>query len=288
MLEFLRARAIAGVEDVTESAYARSVAISHRGTVYTGRIEVRRARRKQALSIAVSPSLARAVPAVLSRMKHAFDLSCDPIAVAAALGELAAAASRPARAGDVRRLRACGARHRRAAGVGARRAHRARSDRGCIRRPAAGCARRGASAFSVGGAARRVRRLRHSPGSACTMARARTIIALAAAVAAGDIALQPESDVEATLATVAANSRHRRVDRALHRHAGAALARRVSRKRSRRPQGAGRRAAGARAGACGSLAPVARLRRHPSLEVRSNEFDCPLRFCRHAARPPAS
>ena len=47
MLDFLRARAIAGVEDVTADAYARSVAIAHRGAVHTGRIEVRRARRKQ-------------------------------------------------------------------------------------------------------------------------------------------------------------------------------------------------------------------------------------------------
>ena len=46
--------------------------------------------RRRALRVAVSPSLARAVPAVLSRIKHAFDLGCDPTVVAAALGPLGA------------------------------------------------------------------------------------------------------------------------------------------------------------------------------------------------------
>jgi AraC family transcriptional regulator of adaptative response / DNA-3-methyladenine glycosylase II len=91
MLDFLAKRAIAGVESVTADAYARSVAIAHRGVLYAGRIEVRRARRRPALAIAVSSSLARAVPAVLSRVKHAFDLACDPSVVASALPELAAA-----------------------------------------------------------------------------------------------------------------------------------------------------------------------------------------------------
>src|SRR6185436_15188894 len=70
-------------------AYARTVAIEHRGVRHVGRVEVRRAPRRSALRIAVSPSLARAVPAVLSRVKHTFDLSCDPALVAAALGTLA-------------------------------------------------------------------------------------------------------------------------------------------------------------------------------------------------------
>jgi len=199
MLDFLRARAIDGVEDVTESAYARSVAIWHRGTVYTGRIEVRRARRKQALSIAVSPSLARAVPAVLSRMKHAFDLSCDPIAVAAALGELAA--PRPG-------LRVPGTFD------GFELAVRAIVGQQVSVRGARTVLGRIAAAFGellpdAHGEVYRLfpsaARLAGVPAAAVaglgvTMARARTIVALAAAVAAGDIALQPESDVEATLA----------------------------------------------------------------------------------------
>ena len=38
----------------------------------------RHAPRRQALCVDVSASLARAVPAVLSRVRHAFDLACDP------------------------------------------------------------------------------------------------------------------------------------------------------------------------------------------------------------------
>ncbi len=91
MLSFLRHRAIEGVETVGEDAYARTVAIDHRGTRHVGHVEVRRVPRRPALRVSVSPSLARAVPAVLSRVKHAFDLACDPALVAAALGPLAEA-----------------------------------------------------------------------------------------------------------------------------------------------------------------------------------------------------
>jgi len=90
MLEFLGSRAIEGVETVTRDAYARSVAVVHRGTTHVGRVEIRRAPRKPALRVSVSPTLAAAIPAVLSRVKHAFDLACDPAVVAAALGPLAA------------------------------------------------------------------------------------------------------------------------------------------------------------------------------------------------------
>jgi AraC family transcriptional regulator, regulatory protein of adaptative response / DNA-3-methyladenine glycosylase II len=91
MLEFLRNRAIEGVERVTGDTYGRTVAISHGGTLHRGRIDIQRAPRKAALRVLLSPSLARAIPAALSRVKHAMDLACDPDVVAAALGPLAAA-----------------------------------------------------------------------------------------------------------------------------------------------------------------------------------------------------
>src|SRR5499427_6519117 len=91
MLEFLGDRAIEGIETVTRDAYARSLAVVHRGVTHVGRIEVRRATKRPALRVSVSPALAAAIPAVLSRVKHAFDLACEPDVVAAALGELAAA-----------------------------------------------------------------------------------------------------------------------------------------------------------------------------------------------------
>src|SRR4030095_15774753 len=64
MLAFLGNRAIDGVETVTRDAYARSVAVVHRGATHVGRVEVRRAPRRPALRVSVSPSLATAIPAV--------------------------------------------------------------------------------------------------------------------------------------------------------------------------------------------------------------------------------
>src|SRR5437762_3306605 len=91
LLDFLRARAIEGVEVVSAHAYRRTLSIEHRGATNTGTIEIRRSPRKSALAVSVSASFARVVPHVLSRVKHAFDLGCDPAQVVACLGDLAAA-----------------------------------------------------------------------------------------------------------------------------------------------------------------------------------------------------
>jgi AraC family transcriptional regulator of adaptative response / DNA-3-methyladenine glycosylase II len=88
-LAFLGARAIDGVESVTARAYRRSLAISHRGAIHSGWIDVQKATRRPALSVTLSASLARAVPQVLAATKHAFDLTCDPDEVTACLGPLA-------------------------------------------------------------------------------------------------------------------------------------------------------------------------------------------------------
>ncbi|MEO8674595.1 MAG: DNA-3-methyladenine glycosylase 2 [Casimicrobiaceae bacterium] len=198
MLEFLRARAIAGVESVTETAYARSMSITHRGTSYTGRVEVRLGRRKQALAIAVSPSLARAVPAVLSRVKHAFDLTCDPAVVAAALGELAA--PRPG-------LRVPGTFDGFELAVRAIVGQQVsvRGARTVLGRIAGNFGE--ALAGGDGDIARlfpTAARLADTAPAALAalgmpLSRARTIVTLAEAVSAGDIFLQPESDIETTL-----------------------------------------------------------------------------------------
>ena len=82
MLDFLRARAIEGVECGERERLSRvrwrsSIAASRT----TGFVEVRRASRKAALAVTVSASLARVVPHVLPRVKHAFDLACDPVEI---------------------------------------------------------------------------------------------------------------------------------------------------------------------------------------------------------------
>jgi AraC family transcriptional regulator of adaptative response / DNA-3-methyladenine glycosylase II len=89
MLAFLRARAIAGVEHVDESGYTRTLALDQRGANATGWITVANSPKRHTLCIGVSASLAPVVPAVLSRVRHAFDLACDPEPIAAGLGALA-------------------------------------------------------------------------------------------------------------------------------------------------------------------------------------------------------
>ncbi|HYR00446.1 MAG TPA: DNA-3-methyladenine glycosylase 2 [Casimicrobiaceae bacterium] len=203
MLDFLRARAVPGVEHAGADVYARSLAVAHRGSVHAGRIEVRRARRRHALSVAVSPSLARAVPAVLSRLKHAFDLACDPALVSAALGELAAA--RP----GLRVPGTCDGFELAVRGVVGQQVS-VQSARTLLGRLAA--------AFGEPLADARGDVVRLFPAAArlaatdpadiarvgLTLARARTIAALGRAIAANELVLQPEADVERTLAQLVA------------------------------------------------------------------------------------
>jgi AraC family transcriptional regulator of adaptative response / DNA-3-methyladenine glycosylase II len=86
---FLGARAIAGVEAVENACYRRTVRVPADGKDHLGWIEVGLSARKPALRIAVSASLARALPPVLSRVKALMDLSCNPTEVSRALGALA-------------------------------------------------------------------------------------------------------------------------------------------------------------------------------------------------------
>ena len=101
MLAFLEKRAIAGVEWVVKGAYLRTVRLvnlgprRHEGDVaersHVGWISVSPSKRRSALRVDVSPSLAGAIPQLLARVKHLFDLACHPEEIAAALGPLAVA-----------------------------------------------------------------------------------------------------------------------------------------------------------------------------------------------------
>jgi AraC family transcriptional regulator of adaptative response / DNA-3-methyladenine glycosylase II len=86
---FLRLRAIAGVEAVEDSCYRRTVRIDAGGKEHVGWIAVTMSPKKPALRVSVSASLAKALPAVLSRVKALMDLACHPADVAQALGPLA-------------------------------------------------------------------------------------------------------------------------------------------------------------------------------------------------------
>ena len=95
MLAFLSRRAIAGVEAVEDQRYLRTLAIERRAAGKTQRlagwISVARAPKRAALRVTVDAALAPALPLVLSRVKHLFDLACRPDEIGACLGPLAAA-----------------------------------------------------------------------------------------------------------------------------------------------------------------------------------------------------
>jgi AraC family transcriptional regulator of adaptative response / DNA-3-methyladenine glycosylase II len=86
MLGFLAARATLGVEAVVDGRYLRTLVFE--GT--RGWLAVRASPADDALEVELSPSFAGSVPAILARVRHAFDLDADAAAIAATLGDLAA------------------------------------------------------------------------------------------------------------------------------------------------------------------------------------------------------
>jgi AraC family transcriptional regulator of adaptative response / DNA-3-methyladenine glycosylase II len=204
MLAFLGQRAIDGVEAVTHDAYVRTISIAHRGAQHVGRIEVRRAPHKPALRVSVSPSLTRAVPAVLSRVKRAFDLACDPAVVAAALGPLASGhpGLRVPGAFDGFELAVRAVVGQQISVRGARtllgRIVRSFGDPVTVDGDGAPSRLFPTAARFAALAARDLVAI------GVTGARARTLVALAAAVASGAVRLEPESDVDATFGALTA------------------------------------------------------------------------------------
>jgi AraC family transcriptional regulator of adaptative response / DNA-3-methyladenine glycosylase II len=86
---FLGTRAIAGVEALEDGWYRRTVRVAGDGKEHSGWIAVGMSTRKPALRVAVSASLVKVLPPVLSRVKALMDLACHPAEVAQALGGLA-------------------------------------------------------------------------------------------------------------------------------------------------------------------------------------------------------
>lgn len=90
LLDFLAGRCIAGVEQVTGGEYRRTVRLEAGGTWHQGWISVSHTPGKPCVAATVSPGLRRVLPAVLAGVRRLADLTCDPEAVARALGPLAA------------------------------------------------------------------------------------------------------------------------------------------------------------------------------------------------------
>ena len=83
LLSFLSARALKGVEAVTTTEYARTVRLAD----HAGWIRVTNAPANRALVVEIAHSLTPALPALLGRLRHLFDLSARPDVIAAHLGQ---------------------------------------------------------------------------------------------------------------------------------------------------------------------------------------------------------
>ena len=116
ILAFLAARALKGIEHVTDSSYARTVQLGEA----KGWIRVTQSRKKHALMVEFTHSLTPVLPALLSRVRALFDLNARPDLIAKHLGRDARLAAggqgepRPARARRLQRIRAGAARDPRA------------------------------------------------------------------------------------------------------------------------------------------------------------------------------
>ena len=270
VLAFLGARAIDGVESVAgRDLHAHARPSRAAATVHAGRIAVqppaapRRAARR-------AVALARARRARGARARAATRSTSRPIRVeiAAALGPLARA--------DHEGLRVPGAVDgfelaTRAivgpAGVGEGRAHAARPARRRRRR------HRSTTACRVPRCAfRPPRAIAAMPVAdlarvGLVRTRADALHRLATEVAGGALRLDPGADVESTLAALVALPGVGPLDRALHRHARAALARCLPRRRPHRPAPARRTHRGRGRARERRLAAVARLRGDAPLET---------------------
>ncbi|MFC0397272.1 AlkA N-terminal domain-containing protein [Paraburkholderia rhizosphaerae] len=86
MLAFLASRAIPGVEVIKDNLYARAVALpGPNGKTHSGWIRVWHLPQRKALNVEASLSLLPVLSLVLARVRHLFDLGCDPQAVHEAL-----------------------------------------------------------------------------------------------------------------------------------------------------------------------------------------------------------
>jgi AraC family transcriptional regulator of adaptative response / DNA-3-methyladenine glycosylase II len=89
LMAFLGTRVIEGVESITEGRYRRSVSVEAGGRLHSGWIEVFRNHRCPALVVRLDGALVRAIPQILAGVKRLFDLSSHPIEIASVLGALA-------------------------------------------------------------------------------------------------------------------------------------------------------------------------------------------------------
>lgn len=198
LLSFLSKRAIEGVEQIDEAVYARSARFELGGVTHRGWIAVSLNRRKASLDVKLSATLAKAIPATLARTKRLFDLVCDPAPIAAALGALAE--GRPglrlpgAFDGFELAVRAILGQQITVKAARTLAGRFARAFGEAIETPMPGVNRLFPSAAVIADAS-----ISDIASLGIVSARANAIIALARAVASGDLRLEPGAQIDGTL-----------------------------------------------------------------------------------------
>ena len=90
LIQFLGNRTIAKVEHVHEGVYYRTVQIHYQSAIHQGWLAVKpHPTINNALNIDISERLSGALPLILYRLQHQFDLHADPMSINQTLGELA-------------------------------------------------------------------------------------------------------------------------------------------------------------------------------------------------------
>ncbi|WNY28794.1 putative bifunctional transcriptional activator/DNA repair enzyme AlkA [Methanimicrococcus stummii] len=88
ILEFLEARAAPGVEIVRNGEYLRTVHMTAEAQHLYGRVRVGNRPDKNVLTVTISENLLPALPDILFRIRHLFDLHCNPEIVYETLAEM--------------------------------------------------------------------------------------------------------------------------------------------------------------------------------------------------------
>lgn len=210
LLAFLADRAVPGVEEVSEGVYRRTAAIRRGEMMHRGWLAVARRPGQDALAVTMSATLLPVLPQVLARVRHLFDLNCEPVIVFEKLAALEAIAP------DIRvpgiRLPGCFDPFEMATRAVLGQQITVRAARTLATRLAASLGERIETPFAelscTFPSPERITRLappieEHLGPLGITGARSRSILALAHAFANGDLALSPGGEPNAAMAKLA-------------------------------------------------------------------------------------
>ncbi|MCC8180714.1 MAG: helix-turn-helix domain-containing protein [Planctomycetes bacterium] len=81
LISFLVSRTVPGVESVDNDSYQRTVAVKSGGKEFHGWISVSHMERKSALAVTISPSLLPVIAKVMAAVRNLFDMDCEPMAI---------------------------------------------------------------------------------------------------------------------------------------------------------------------------------------------------------------